>query len=207
MSLLLLMRIGIFGGSFDPVHYGHLLLAESCREQVRLDEVWFMPAAVPPHKQDQSRAADKHRVEMLQLAISGHDSFVLSTMELERGGVNYTYQTLEQIHEERAADELFFLLGGDSLVDFPTWRHPERVCERATLVVVRRPDAGKLDFQPLSGVVSADRLQQLQQHVVQMPLIGLSSTDIRARAGAGLSIRYRTPPAVAKYIETQRLYE
>jgi len=200
------MRLGIFGGSFDPVHYGHLLLAESCREQARLDEVWFLPAAVPPHKRDRTLSAGKHRVEMLRLAIGGHEAFVLSEMELERGGVNYTFQTLERIHDERPGDELFFLLGGDSLADLPRWREPRRICELAIPVVVGRPGSPPLDFDVLRDVISPERLEVAQRHAVEMPLIGLSSTDIRARAAAGRSIRYQTPPAVVKYIESHGLY-
>ena len=200
------MRLGIFGGSFDPVHFGHLLLAEYCREQAKLDEVWFLPAAVPPHKQNREMTADKHRVEMLRLAIGGHEQFVVSTMEIDQGGVNYTYQTLERIHEERPDDALFFLMGGDSLKDLPTWRKPERICELAIPVVVNRPGSPPIDFHLLSDLASPQRLHEIRQHVVEMPLIGLSSTDIRARVQLRHSIRYQTPAAVAKYIETHRLY-
>ena len=200
------MRLGIFGGSFDPVHLGHLLLAEYCREQARLDEVWFLPAAVPPHKQNRAMTADKHRLEMLRLAIGGHEQFILRTDEIERGGVNYTYQTLERIHNDRPDEELFFLMGGDSLHDLPQWRNPERICELAIPVVVSRPGSPPVDFEPLKEFVSDERLYQIRQHAVQMPLIGLSSTDIRARVQLGKSIRYQAPAAVVKYVETHGLY-
>lgn len=200
------MRLGIFGGTFDPVHYGHLLLAECCREQVPLDEVWFLPAAVPPHKRGRELTADKHRVEMLRLAIGGHQAFQVSTIEIDRGGVNYTYETLETIREQRPADELYFLMGGDSLVDLPAWRKPQRICELAVPVVVARPGSGQLDFSPLETIVSPARMAQVQQHRVDMPLMEISSTDIRQRVAAGRSLRYRTPMAVIKYIETQRLF-
>ncbi len=200
------MRIGIFGGSFDPVHYGHLLLAECCREQAALDEVWFLPAAVPPHKQDQPLSADKHRLEMLRLAVGGHEAFVVSPLEIERGGVNFTYQSLEAIHEQRPDDELFFLMGGDSLRDLPGWRRPERICELAIPLVVQRPDSPPVDFDVLAKVVSDNRLNEIKKHIVAMPLIDLSSTDIRRRTAAGQSIRYRTTPAVVQYIRTHKLY-
>ena len=200
------MRLGIFGGSFDPVHFGHLLLAEYCRERARLDEVWFVPAAVPPHKQQREMTADKHRVEMLRLAIGGHEQFILRTDEIERGGVNYTYETLGRIREERPDDELFFLMGGDSLHDLPQWREPERICELAIPMVVRRPGSPSINFDLLKEIVSDERLYQIRQHAVEMPMIGLSSTDIRARVQLGKSIRYQTPAAVARYIETQKLY-
>lgn len=200
------MRLGIFGGSFDPVHFGHLLLAEYCREQAQLDEVWFVPAAVPPHKQGREMTADKHRVEMLRLAIGGHEQFILRTDEIDRGGVNYTYETLERIHEEHPDDELFFLMGGDSLQDLPRWRKPERICQLAIPVVVARHGSPPVNFDALRELVSPERLHQIRGHLVDMPLIELSSTDIRARVQRGHSIRFQTPAAVLKYIETQRLY-
>lgn len=133
------MRLGIYGGTFDPIHYGHLLLAECCREQCQLDQVWFMPAEVPPHKQAQPLTAGRQRVEMLQLAIGGHEAFAVSRLELERGGVSFTVDTLAQLHQEDPTRELFLLLGADSLLDLPNWREPERICSLATLVVVGRP--------------------------------------------------------------------
>ncbi len=132
------MLLGLFGGSFDPVHYGHLLLAECCREQLSLDQVWFMPAATPPHKQDAKLSEGAKRVDMLRLATGGEPAFVVSTMELERGGVSYTVDTLAAMHSQMPDSELFLLLGSDSLADLPTWRGPERICELAIPVAVRR---------------------------------------------------------------------
>ena len=109
------MRLGIFGGTFDPVHYGHLLLAECCREQCRLDAVWFLPAAVPPHKQDRELTPAAQRIEMLELAIAGNPAFSVCRYETDRGGVNYTVDTLAHFHEEDPSRELFFLLGADML--------------------------------------------------------------------------------------------
>ena len=200
------MRIGIFGGSFDPVHYGHLLLAESAREQAKLDEIWFVPAAVPQHKQEQTLSADRHRAEMLRLAIGGHAAFVLSTLEIDRGGVNYTYETLERIQADRPDAELFFLMGADSLEDLPSWRNPQRICELAVPVVVSRPGSPPINFDAVAEFASAEQLEAMRKHAVEMSLIGLSSTDIRQRVAAGQSIRYRTPPAVVQYILTHGLY-
>jgi len=200
------MRLGIFGGSFDPVHYGHLLLAEICREQHQLDRVWFLPAATPPHKRDRRMTADKLRAEMLSLAIAGHDGFEVCTMELDRGGVNFTADTLESIAASQAGAELFFLMGGDSLRDLPKWRDPQRICAAATPVVMRRAGA-VLDFKPLSPFVSAPRLEEISRHAVDAPLIELSSTNIRHLSATGCSIRYRTPRAVERYIATHNIYE
>jgi nicotinate-nucleotide adenylyltransferase len=200
------MRLGIFGGSFDPVHYGHLLLAETCREQCRLDRVWFMPAALPPHKQSRVLAPAKARVEMLELAISGNERFAVSTLELDRTGVSYTVETLRAITTQQPVDELFFLMGADSLHEFATWREPAEICRLAIPVVVHRADSPPPDFTVLSKLVSPERLAKIRAHQVEMQIIDLSSTDLRLRAAEGKSLRYRTPRAVEKYIETQGLY-
>jgi nicotinate-nucleotide adenylyltransferase len=200
------MRIGVFGGTFDPVHYGHLLAAECCREQCRLDQVWFLPAAVPPHKQHTDMASSEHRLAMLQLAIGGHEPFVLSRLEIDRGGLSYTVDTLASLVEQQPAAEWYFLMGSDSLADLPGWREPARICELATIVVVVRPSAPPPDFAPLAGMVSAARLQHMREHVVRMPLVDLSSREIRRCVAEGRSIRFRTPRAVEKYIETHGLY-
>ena len=201
------MQLGIFGGSFDPVHYGHLLLAETCREAARLDEVWFVPNAVSPLKHDQPPAAARHRVEMLQLAIGGHEAFRISTLEIDRGGPSYTVDTLAEIQRSQPEAKLFFLLGADSLADLPKWREPRRICEMALPLVVRRYGSPEPHYEMLSPFVAGDRLEEVRQSTVDMPVVDLSSTDLRARAASGKSLRYRTPRAVEKYIETNRLYQ
>ncbi len=118
------MRLGIFGGSFDPVHYGHLLLAEYCRTQCALDQVWFVPAATAPHKQQAQAASAPHRVKMLELAIGGHETLAVSSLEVDRGGLSFTAETLESLHDEVPDRSLFLLLGADSLFDLPNWRTP-----------------------------------------------------------------------------------
>ncbi|MGI8979136.1 MAG: nicotinate-nucleotide adenylyltransferase [Pirellulaceae bacterium] len=200
------MRLGIFGGSFDPVHYGHLLLAESCREQCRLSEVWFLPAAAPPHKLGLELAPAKARVEMLELATSGNECFRVSPLEIDRGGVSYTVETLRAISAQEPQAELFLLMGADSLRDLPTWRAPAEILALAIPVVVRRAGTLEPDFAPLTSLVSAARLETMKASQVEMPLIELSSTDLRQRASEGRSLRYRTPRPVEKYIETQGLY-
>ncbi|HEY2881524.1 MAG TPA: nicotinate-nucleotide adenylyltransferase [Pirellulales bacterium] len=201
------MRLGLFGGSFDPVHYGHLLLAECCREQCGLNAVWFAPAAIPPHKQEANLSAAADRIEMLKLAIAGHEAFSVLTSEIDRGGVSYTVDTLEQLHQEDRDRELFFLMGADSLADLPTWRNPQRICELAIPVVVRRAGSPEPNIEVLAQWMSADRLKLARQSFVEMPVVQLSATEIRRRVSAGQSIRYRTPRAVEKYIETHGLYK
>jgi nicotinate-nucleotide adenylyltransferase len=194
------MRLGIFGGTFDPVHYGHLLLAECCREQLRLEKVWFLPAAVPPHKQARELAPAEQRIEMLELALGGHEAFEVCRYEMEGGGVNYTVDTLAHFKEADAGRELFFLMGADSLRDLPTWKEPERLCRLAVPVVVRRRGEADLADTKELGPLGA-RLER-----VEMPAIELSSSELRRRVAEGRSIRYRTPRAVEKYIESHGLY-
>ncbi len=200
------MRLGIFGGTFDPVHYGHLLLAECCREQCRLDAVWFLPAATAPHKQDRQPTPAPQRIEMLELAVAGNPAFSVCRYESDRGGVHYTVETLAHFHEEEPGRELFFLLGADMLVDLPHWRDAARVCELAVPVVVCRGGCGPVDFGCLRGIAGQERIGLIRRHQVEMPEIGLSGTDIRRQVSQGQSIRYRVPRAVEKYIETHGLY-
>src|SRR5437868_1055134 len=189
------MRLGLYGGSFDPVHYGHLLLAECCRETLKLDEVWLIPAAIPPHKQTQQRAAGKHRLQMIELALAGHEQIRASPLEIDRGGVSYTVDTLAQVHMLQPQATLFLLMGADSLRDLPTWREPERICALSLPAVVRRGGAAEPDFSVLSPLVSVDRLAEIRAAQVEMPLIEFSSTDLRERAATGQSLRFRTPRA------------
>lgn len=200
------MRIGIFGGSFDPIHLGHLVLAELAREQCRLDEVRFVPAAIPPHKQTRERAPDDARVDMIELALGGHPSMRTWDVELRRGGVSYTVDTLRALHESDPAAELFLLMGADSLEDLATWRAPEEICELACLIVVHRPGSAPVDFAPLNQVTSEQRLQLFREHVVDIPQMELSSTEMRRRISARQTIRYQTPRAVEEYIRSSGLY-
>ena len=201
------MRLGLFGGSFDPVHYGHLLLAECCREQCGLQQVWFLPAAVPPHKQDRTLSPAEARIEMLELAVAGHPALAVHRYEVDRGGVSYTVDTLEHFRRQDAERELFLLMGSDSLYDLPQWRQAARICELALPVVACRPGAGPPDFACLAGLASPQRIEQIAQHQVEMPEIDLSSREIRARVSQRRSIRYQTPRAVEEYIRTHRLYQ
>lgn len=199
------MRLGIFGGSFDPIHYGHLLLAETCREECCLDQVVFIPAAMPPHK-TRVLTSPGARVEMLELALGGHPAMRVSTREVDRGGVSYTAETLTGLQQDHPGAKLFFLMGADSLEDLPTWREPQRICELAVPLVVRRSGSPAPDFSRLAHLVDARRLDEIRECQVAMPVIELSSTDIRQRVAAEKSIRYRTPRAVEMYIRANGLY-
>lgn len=200
------MRLGLLGGSFDPVHYAHLLLAESAREQLDLDGVWFLPAAGAPHKQGQRQTAIALRMQMLELATAGNPAFCVSDLEARRGGTSYTVDTLEELHAAEPERELVFLVGADMLHDLPHWRRAERICELATIAAVRRPGVAEPDFDCLLPIAGAERVAHFARHQIDMPAIDLSSSDLRRRAAAGRSIRYRTPPAVEQLIAENRLY-
>jgi nicotinate-nucleotide adenylyltransferase len=201
------MKLGIFGGTFDPVHYGHLLLAECCREQRGLEAVLFLPPAVPPHKRDKEPTPAEDRIAMLKLAIAGNPAFSLCTYETDRGGVNYSANTLAHIHAEDPSRELFFLMGADMLLDLPNWREPAKICELAMPLAVHRAGLPPLDFNRLSGILSPERIEEISRNQVEMPEIGISAGKIRRQAAAGKSICYQTPRAVEKYIEAKNIYK
>lgn len=200
------MRIGIFGGSFDPIHLGHLILAERCREEAELDQVWFVPCALSPHKRDGAHGSDRQRTEMIELALGGHEAFLLSRLELDRGGVSYTVDTLQQIRENHPEHDLFLLIGDDSLESFDRWRQPKTICELAIPIVINRPGSGEIDLSVLGEYVGQGRLERFERAQVTGPKIEISSTDIRNRVHNGKSIRYLTPRSVEKYIETNHVY-
>lgn len=200
------MRLGIFGGSFDPVHYGHLILAETCRESCELDEVWLIPNAQPPHKPTRQLTPARQRLEMLELAVAGNSQLVASSLEVDRGGLSYTVETLSEVQSRFPRAELFFLFGGDALRDLATWRDPERICRLATPLVVARAGSPAPDLEVLRGFLDRQEWDRVQNSVVDMPLIDISSTDLRTRVQTGRSIRFRTPHAVEVYIASQRLY-
>lgn len=200
------MRLGIYGGSFDPVHFGHLLLAESCREQCGLDQVWFIPAALSPHKQSRQPTEATKRIEMLKLAIGGHPDFRADDREVRRGGVSFTADTLAELQAEDPSRQLFFLMGADSLADLRTWKDPGRICELAIPAVVARSGSPRPDLNVLADLVSPERLAEIRKYVVQMPLIDLHSSAIRERVARGHSIRYQVPRAIEEYIRANGLY-
>lgn len=204
------MRIGVFGGSFDPVHLGHLLVAECAREQARLDRVLFVPTAIQPHKQDRHPAAAEHRLAMLHLAAGGHDAFAVSHDEIDRGGVSYTIDTLERLAAAHPDDRLCLILGPDALASLPTWKEPERIVALAELVAIERESLDDLGSPAcraaLLPLLGTDRLEQLLVNRVRIPAIGIRASALRAAIAAGGSIRYRTPRAVEEYIRHHRLY-
>lgn len=196
------MRLGLFGGTFDPIHLGHLILAEACREACELDKVWFVVAGNPPHKRgDRTPVAD--RLEMVRIAIAGNPAFEVSEIEARSPGPHYSIDTLEKVREQRPGDDLFFLIGADSLRDLHTWRAPERIASVAHIVVVNRPgiDPEVLDKLPDLGPGT------LPLRRVDVPPVGIASTDLRRKTAEDQSIRYQVPRGVEAYIRANRLYQ
>jgi nicotinate-nucleotide adenylyltransferase len=200
------MRIGLFGGSFDPVHRGHLLLAECCWRQARLDRVEFVPTAQQPLKPRGPVASEADRAAMLRLAIANRPEFALSLVEIERGGVSYTVDTLRQLQSERPDAEFFFLMGADSLADFPTWREPAAICASAMPLVVHRAGTPPPDFDALAPLVGADRLAAIRAYEIEMPATPISSSNIRRLIVEGGAWQSLVPNDVARYIEERGLY-
>lgn len=194
------MRIGVFGGTFDPVHLGHLIIAEQAREQAGLDQVLFVPAARPPHKLAQPTAPFGRRAEMLSLAVAGHPAFRVDELEKDRPGPSYTADTLADLHARHSGAEFFLILGSDCLPDLAGWHQPERIFEMATLLVAARPGWEIASPSPTRG--AAPRIEKIDS-----PLIDISSRDLRRRIAAGRTIRYLVPRAVEAYIAAHRLYQ
>ena len=199
-------RIGIYGGTFDPIHYGHLLLAESARQQMRLDEVLFVPAGIPPHKRDWVLAPDEHRLAMLELAIAGNPTFRIERFEIDKPTVSYTVHTVEYIQRQNPNAELFLLLGEDMLRLFPNWYQPERICELAPPLVIGRAGRQIRDLSFLESIAYPRRMRQIRRSRIHMIQVAYSSSELRDCVAAGKSIRYQTPPEVIAYIQKYGLY-
>ncbi|WP_019120015.1 nicotinate-nucleotide adenylyltransferase [Brevibacillus massiliensis] len=188
-------RIGILGGTFDPIHNGHLLAAEQAREQVGLDEVWFMPAYIPPHKEHKGIAEARHRLRMTELATADHPAFRVTDIECRRSGPSYSIDTMRELTRTYPDVQFFFIIGGDMVEMLPSWHMIEELVSLVRFVGLARPRAD-YDEAALARYVT----------FVDMPAWDLSSTLIREKVRAGRSLRYLVPAAVTDYIKEQGLY-
>jgi len=197
------MRLGVLGGTFDPVHVGHLILAEAAREELALERVLFVPAGQPWRKAERQITASEHRVAMVRLAVEDNPAFEVCTVEVQAPGPSYTVETLERIREENGDAELFFVVGQDSFRDMPNWKEPAKIAELAMIAVTGRPGYGKgaKDSPSLPALHAESRVTRFH-----MPEVGFSATAIRERAGRGKSIKYLVTPAVEAYIRKNKLY-
>lgn len=192
------MNIGIFGGTFNPPHLGHLIVAEHVRETAGVDKIIFVPSFISPHKQAGEEKDAPARLEMVRLALKDNPQFEVSDIELQRKGTSFTFETVETIHANHPNDSLFFLIGMDNFIDFHSWKFPERIVQHAKLIVMNRPSYRRAST-PLPFTESAI--------FVDVPNIEISSSEIRAAVKAHRSIRYLVPPAVEEYITAHRLYQ
>ncbi|MCA9238997.1 MAG: nicotinate-nucleotide adenylyltransferase [Planctomycetales bacterium] len=186
------LMLGIFGGSFDPVHNGHLALARCCREQAQLEEVWLVPTATQPHKPGGPVASGRDRLAMLELALEGEAGLLACSLEIDRGGVSYTVDTLRAVAELRPVEQLFLLMGADTLADLPNWREPDAILQLARPLVVHRPGEATPDARHAT--------------IVEMPSIDVSSSQIRELLAHGEPIHGLTPVLVENYIQQNGLY-
>ena len=192
-------RVGIYGGTFDPIHMGHLLVGQEVFLQCQLDHLIFMPSGIPPHKQYKGMASAHDRAEMVRLALDGQDQFSLSLFELERSGKSYTVDTLQALRKDMGENSvLFLIIGADNAVDMRSWHNPEGVLDLAQVLVAERPGFDRSHIDPIL---------KTKMQFVKTPLLEISSTMIRERVQMGWPIQYWVPSAVVEYIEAHHLYQ
>lgn len=193
------IKIGLFGGSFDPIHYGHLKLANWVRDKLSLNRIIFIPAAIPPHKQDLKLTDSKHRYRMIEIAIENYPEFEVSDVELNREGISYTIDTIYYFQKKLSLknDNLLLIIGADSLLDFPNWKDPDKIIKNCQLIVLQRPGIN------LEQAVAKYKRSAI---ILQSPLIKISATEIRRRIKQGDSIFQMVYPAVEQYIYENDLY-
>lgn len=191
------MKVGLFGGTFNPPHSGHLIVIESVQDQMHFDRILFIPSANPPHKSDPSLAPASSRLEMTHLAVQGNETFMVSDIETTRMGKSYTVDTVGELAEKHPGADFSFIIGADNFLELETWKSPEDIFAKAGLIVMTRPG--------YDTAREKNRYTKLARFI-HVPLIGISSTEIRRRVKHGRSIRYLVPPPVEEYIARHGLY-
>ena len=199
-------KVGIMGGTFDPIHIGHLILGENAYQQLGLSRVVFMPSGNPPHKKDrEGRASDEQRMDMVKLAIASNTHFKFSSMEMNEDGYSYTYLTLEKLNEKHPDTRYYFIIGADSLFDFKGWRNPQRICDACTLVVATRNHTSDEELDK----AIADVRETFGADIVKLNTenIDVSSHQLRDWIAAGKTIKYYAPDEVINYIKSYHVYD
>lgn len=195
-------KIGLFGGTFDPIHMGHIALAKRVLEQFELDSIIFIPAGNPPHKSAKTITDKQHRYNMVKLATENEPSFLVSDFEILSSQPNYSYITISHFKQQYAGDEIFFIVGGDSFRDFPDWKNYKTLLSLCTFIVVPRPEiAPSQYFEKFSGDETPPRVFFIENF--SFPV---SSTNIRKSLQKGMDVSLQLPPFVAEYIKTNKLY-
>lgn len=199
--------IGLYGGSFDPVHIGHLVIARAVAESLDLERVIFLPSARPPHKQSGTLASADHRARMVRLAIGDESIFELSDYDLTRSGPTYTVETIDHFATALGPQaHLHWIIGKDSLVEIPTWKSADNLIDTCRIITAARPGPTDIDWSAITESVGESRAHKLREGIVETPMIDISSTQIRERLSVGRSIRHLTPDAVHEYIFENHLY-
>ena len=201
-----MMRYGIYGGSFNPVHWGHLLLAETCLREANLDRVIFVPSGISPHKTKQGQLPGAVRAEMLELALAGYNEFLVDHFEINREGTSYTVETIRHFRETLLDAELFLLVGADMYYDLPHWYEASEILKIVIPVGVYRPGEPPPHVEVFQEMLPPERLELFRRHIFKMPQIEISSSMIRDNVAEGKSARFLTPRAVESYIESHQLY-
>lgn len=200
-----MLKFGVLGGTFNPIHYGHLLMAEQAREALKIGKIVFMPSGYPPHKDLKTVVSADDRMKMVEMAIHSNENFLASTIELDREGKSYTVDTLRELKAEYGQDtELFFIIGADVLIDLPNWRSIREVVKLCKFAAMQRPGFKKEEFNEQKRLLEEEYGAEIE--VIDMPLIDISSTDIRNRLAEAKSIKYMLPENVIEYIEKEGLY-
>lgn len=199
-------RLLLFGGSFDPLHHGHLVIGRAVAERLNIPRVLLLPSAVPPHKQDQRLTPAAERLAMCRRGVAEDGLFAVDDFEAGRAGPNYTLHTVAHFRGLHPDDDLYWLIGQDSLLELGTWYRAAELVEACTVVTAARPGYAAPDAAALGLHFTPAQVQKLLQHVLPTPQIEIAGRDIRARVRAGLSIRYLVPEAVRAHIEERGLY-
>lgn len=199
-------KIGIMGGTFNPIHFGHLILAEAAYEQYHLDKVLIMPAKEPSHKTISDTITEEDRVEMVKRAIKGNDHFELSLLEINREGITYTIDTLTELHEEDSEIEYYFIMGADSLFHFNSWKEPKKILKLTNILVANRDLS---TFSALNSQIDylSDKYDEANISLLDTPNLEISSHALRKRVRQNLSIKYYVPESVEEYIKEHGLYQ
>lgn len=200
------MKIGIMGGTFDPIHNGHLMLGEYAYREYHLDEVWFMPNGNPPHKQNMGNRTDaKDRAEMVKLAIACNNAFRLEDYEIRRKDISYSYQTMEHFKKIYPKDHFYFIIGADSLFSIESWVHPERIFQTCTILAAYRDEVNKSAMMK-AKIEELNCKYQSDIRLLITPLMHVASHELRDKIGKGMSITADVPEAVKEYIISHNLY-
>lgn len=201
------MRIGLYGGSFDPIHFGHLIIARAIAEHLHLARVIFLPSATPPHKLTERLIDAHHRAAMVKLAIAGEPGFDISDFDLTRNGPSYTFHTVSHFQELLGEEaEVHWIIGADSLADLPTWYRVRDLVSDCRIITAARAGWEKIPWDQLQSTFDEEQIAKLRGGILLTPIIEISSTEIRDRLRRGRSIRYLVPEDVRLYIERHRLY-